>query len=110
MNLQKVLKNMNLQRVLNENDDASEEFSITSCKQVTLNGTIGASWTVERAEGILKDGETRSWHTHKSFAQTETAGDVTGTFGYVYRINLGSGNGAAGLTGNVAELRVGISM
>ena len=99
---------MILKRVLNANEDTSAEFRIEFCKQVTINGNPSAAWTVERAEGTFDDGETRTWHTHKIFAQTETAGDVTGTLGYVYRINLGSGNGTAGLTGNVADLRVGI--
>ena len=99
---------MSLQRVLNANDDVSVEFRIEFTKQVTLNGTIGADWTVERAEGYLNDGETRVWNIDESFAQTVTAGDVTGTLGYVYRINLGSGNGASDLTGNVADMRLGV--
>ena len=99
---------MSLERVLNANEDVSTEFRIDYAKQITVNGTIGADWTVERAEGILNDGGTRSWNTDTSFRQTETGGDITGTPGYVYRINLGSGNGAAGLTGNVTDMHLGI--
>jgi hypothetical protein len=98
---------MSLQRVLNANLDVSSEFRIEFCKQVTLVGTPRAAWTVERAEGYIDDGETRVWSIDESFAQTVTGGDVTGTLGYVYRINLGSGNGAAGLFGNVADMRLG---
>ena len=99
---------MSLERVLNANDDVSEEFRIEFCKQVTVNGTIGADWTVERAEGRIGDGETRVWNLDTGFTEDETGGDITGTLGYVYRINLGTGNGAAGLTGNVADMHLGI--
>ena len=99
---------MSLIRVLNANDDVSVEFRIEASVQVTMNGTIGAVWEVERAEGFLDDGGTRVWNTDTSFTQATTGGDVTGTLGYVYRINLGTGNGAAGLTGNVADMRIGI--
>ena len=99
---------MSLERVLNANDDVSIEFKIEFCKQVTLVGTPGAAWTVDRAEGYLDDGQTRVWSIDTSFTEDETGGDVTGTLGYVYRMNLGTGNGAAGLTGNVADMRLGI--
>ena len=99
---------MSLTRVLNANEDVSAEFSIRDAKQITLNGPIGADWTLERAEGSLNDGGTRVWHTDTPFTQATTGSDVTGTPGYVYRINLGSGNGATGLTGNVADMRLGI--
>ena len=99
---------MSLKRVLNASDDVSEEFRIEASKQVTVNGTIGADWTVERAEGHIGDGGTRAWNTDTSFTEDETGGDITGTLGYVYRINLGTGNGAAGLTGNVADMHLGI--
>ena len=99
---------MSLERVLNASDDVSEEFRIEFCKQVTVNGTIGADWTVERAEGRIGDGKTRVWNLDTSFTEDETGGDITGTLGYVYRINLGTGNGAAGLTGNVADMHLGI--
>jgi hypothetical protein len=99
---------MSLTRVLNANEDVSAEFSIRDAKQITLVGTPGAAWTVERAEGYLNDGEARVWSIDIRFAQTVTGGDVTGTPGYVYRINLGSGNGAADLMGNVADMRISI--
>ena len=99
---------MSLKRVLNANDDVSVEFRIEASVQVTVNGTIGADWTVDRAEGYIDDGRTRVWNTDTPFTEDETGGDVTGTLGYVYRINLGTGNGAAGLTGNVADMRLGI--
>ena len=102
---------MSLKRVLNANDDVSEEFRIEFCKQVTLTGMPSADWKVERAEGYLDDGVTRAatdWNLDTSFTEDETGGDVTGTLGYVYRINLGTGNGATGLVGNVADMHLGI--
>ncbi len=88
-----------LNQILEANDDTSSEFVIKSQKQISLQGTIGAAWTVERSVGEIGDGQTRNWVVDTQADTDETAVIVTGTEGFVYRINLGSGNGAAGLTG-----------
>ena len=80
--------------------------------QVTLNGTPSVQiGRLSARKGILamaEHAQFADFTIDTSFTEDETGGDVTGTLGYVYRINLGTGNGAAGLTGNVADMHLAI--
>lgn len=96
---------MALQQVLESTEIVSDEFDIPFQSSVTLEGTINGQWTVERAIGYRDDGGARSWSTHREFEQTDNGGIVDGIIGYVFRINLGSGN--AGPTGHVARSYTG---
>ena len=98
---------MALIRVLSDvTSEVSEEFGISFQVSITLENTIIGGWTVERNEGSLGDGGTRTWVTvHDEFLQSESGGIVDGTNGYVYRVNLGSGN--AGPIVNVTNAYIG---
>ena len=81
-----------LNQILESSETVSDEFVIKSQKQISLQGTISGAWSVERSVGEIGDGQTRDWAVDTQADADETAIVVYGTEGFVYRINLGSGN------------------
>ena len=93
-----------LKRILLENTDVSGEFASPVDVSVTMDGVLTAKWKIERAEGELNDGGNRTWIEHDVFGRSINGAKIQCSPGYVYRINLNSGNGAAGLVGNYVRV------
>ena len=73
----------------------SDEVEIkTGTSRIFFLDTVApsADWTVERAVGKRGDGETRAWVVDSRATSAESAIIVAGSDGYVYQINLGTGN------------------
>ena len=88
-------------QVLGNNQDTSESFRISGSAQIVLKGAISADWTVEVS---VDDGT--SWQQDDDvLTSSELSAKWDGSEEFLYRINLGSGNGGADTEGHVGGIR-----
>ena len=89
-------------QVLDTNQDVSRQFEVVGKVHIILTGTPTQSWHVQLS---LDDGAT--WQNDGiALTTTETSVIWEGSEEILFRINLGSGGGGAGIIGKVGGVRM----